>query len=97
MTHFFSDKGLASLQMKRNGELLRETTSDSLSNLRAEGEPLVENKQEWPGRVITPGCYSFLSASQALLELLIKNYSIQAFLLKKEEHCIFQNSISILI
>ena len=47
----FSDKDLASLQIKRNGELLRETTSDSLSNLRAEGEPLVENKQQWPGEI----------------------------------------------
>ena len=46
-----SEKGLASLQIKRNGELLRETTTDSLSKLREEGEPLVENKQEWPGKI----------------------------------------------
>ena len=39
--------------MKRDGELLRETTTDSLSKLRDDGEPLLENQQEWPGELYT--------------------------------------------
>lgn len=42
-------EALDSLQMKRNGELLRETTTDSLRNLREDGENITSN-QEWPGR-----------------------------------------------
>ena len=37
--------------MKRDGELLREATTDSLSKLREDGEPLLENQQEWPGEL----------------------------------------------
>lgn len=55
----FSNKDLASLQMKRNGELLRETTSDSLSHLRQEGEPLLENKHNWPGNNMTFSSLNF--------------------------------------
>ncbi|KAH3820049.1 hypothetical protein DPMN_121793 [Dreissena polymorpha] len=43
------NEALTSLQQKRNGELLREATTDSLSNLRQEGETLVPPNPEWPG------------------------------------------------
>ena len=41
-------EAMDSLEMKRNGEVLRESTMDSLGGLREAGENIIGNK-EWPG------------------------------------------------
>ena len=49
LSHSELKEALDSLQQKRDGQLLREMTSDSLSNLRNEGENIVSGNMEWPG------------------------------------------------
>lgn len=44
-------EALDSLQVKRNGEVLREATMDSLKGLRDDGENILSSNIEWPGRV----------------------------------------------
>ncbi|XP_053377938.1 uncharacterized protein LOC123530293 [Mercenaria mercenaria] len=43
-------EALESLQQKRDGELLREMTTDSLRNLRDDGENIISSNMEWPGQ-----------------------------------------------
>ncbi|XP_052780610.1 UPF0430 protein CG31712-like [Mya arenaria] len=44
------NEALGSLNQKRDGELLREVTTDSLKGLREDGEDLIPPNIDWPGR-----------------------------------------------